>query len=59
MIIATHSGKFHADDVWAVAVLDLVFPDSDLVRTRDPEVIAAADEAGLAMLFTGMRHFRH
>ena len=26
---------------------------------RDPEVIAAADEAGLAMLFTGMRHFRH
>ncbi|MBA3730607.1 MAG: bifunctional phosphoribosylaminoimidazolecarboxamide formyltransferase/IMP cyclohydrolase, partial [Sphingomonas sp.] len=26
---------------------------------RDPEVIAAADDAGLAMLFTGMRHFRH
>ncbi len=26
---------------------------------RDEEVIAAADEAGLAMVFTGMRHFRH
>jgi phosphoribosylaminoimidazolecarboxamide formyltransferase/IMP cyclohydrolase len=26
---------------------------------RDDEVIAAADEQGLAMLFTGMRHFRH
>src|SRR5690348_9254841 len=26
---------------------------------RDDEVITAADEAGLAMLFTGMRHFRH
>ncbi|HZF43487.1 MAG TPA: bifunctional phosphoribosylaminoimidazolecarboxamide formyltransferase/IMP cyclohydrolase [Sphingomonadaceae bacterium] len=26
---------------------------------RDAEVIAAADDAGLAMLFTGMRHFRH
>ena len=26
---------------------------------RDDEVIAVADEAGLAMLFTGMRHFRH
>jgi phosphoribosylaminoimidazolecarboxamide formyltransferase/IMP cyclohydrolase len=26
---------------------------------RDEEVIAAADEAGLTMLFTGMRHFRH
>jgi phosphoribosylaminoimidazolecarboxamide formyltransferase / IMP cyclohydrolase len=26
---------------------------------RDAEVIAAADRAGIAMLFTGMRHFRH
>jgi len=26
---------------------------------RDEEVIAAADEHGLAMVFTGMRHFRH
>jgi len=26
---------------------------------RDEEVIKAADEAGLAMVFTGMRHFRH
>lgn len=26
---------------------------------RDEDVIAAADEAGLAMAFTGMRHFRH
>ena len=26
---------------------------------RDDEVIAAADAAGLAMVFTGMRHFRH
>jgi phosphoribosylaminoimidazolecarboxamide formyltransferase/IMP cyclohydrolase len=26
---------------------------------RDAEVIAAADEHGLAMLFTGVRHFKH
>jgi len=26
---------------------------------RDAEVIAAADKAGVAMVFTGMRHFRH
>ncbi len=26
---------------------------------RDPEVIAAADAAGIAMVFTGVRHFRH
>jgi phosphoribosylaminoimidazolecarboxamide formyltransferase/IMP cyclohydrolase len=26
---------------------------------RDKEVISAADEHGIAMVFTGMRHFRH
>ena len=26
---------------------------------RDEEVIAAADEHGIAMVFTGQRHFRH
>ncbi|HKX13533.1 MAG TPA: bifunctional phosphoribosylaminoimidazolecarboxamide formyltransferase/IMP cyclohydrolase, partial [bacterium] len=26
---------------------------------RDEEVISAADEHGMTMLFTGMRHFRH
>jgi phosphoribosylaminoimidazolecarboxamide formyltransferase / IMP cyclohydrolase len=26
---------------------------------RDEDVIAAADKAGIAMVFTGMRHFRH
>jgi phosphoribosylaminoimidazolecarboxamide formyltransferase/IMP cyclohydrolase len=26
---------------------------------NDQKVIDAADEAGLAMVFTGMRHFRH
>ena len=26
---------------------------------RDPEVIAAANERGVAMVFTGVRHFRH
>ena len=26
---------------------------------RDKEVIQAADEANMAMIFTGMRHFRH
>jgi phosphoribosylaminoimidazolecarboxamide formyltransferase/IMP cyclohydrolase len=26
---------------------------------RDAEVITAADERGMAMVFTGVRHFRH
>lgn len=45
MIIATHSGKFHADDIWAVVVLDILFPGSELVRTRDAEKIRQADFA--------------
>lgn len=45
MVIATHSGKFHADDAWAVAALKVLFPDAGLVRTRDMAVIEAADFA--------------
>jgi uncharacterized UPF0160 family protein len=45
MIIATHSGKFHADDVWAVMVLDILFPGCELVRTRDADRIRQADFA--------------
>lgn len=59
----------------AVAASDAFFPFPDGLLTlaeagaraviqpggsmRDDAVIAAADEAGLAMVFTGMRHFRH
>jgi uncharacterized UPF0160 family protein len=45
MIIATHSGKFHADDVWAVAVLHMLFPENELIRTRDGAKITEADFA--------------
>lgn len=45
MIIATHSGKFHADDAWAVAVLNILYPGSDIIRTRDTALIDAADFA--------------
>jgi phosphoribosylaminoimidazolecarboxamide formyltransferase/IMP cyclohydrolase len=59
----------------AVAASDAFFPFADGLKLiaeagataviqpggslRDDEVIAAADAAGLAMVFTGMRHFRH
>lgn len=43
MKVATHDGSFHADDVFALAVLRLLHPDLDIVRTRDPEALAAAD----------------
>jgi uncharacterized UPF0160 family protein len=43
MKVATHPGNFHADDVFAIAVLELVHGPLELVRTRDPEAQAAAD----------------
>jgi phosphoribosylaminoimidazolecarboxamide formyltransferase/IMP cyclohydrolase len=59
----------------SVAASDAFFPFADGLETviaagataviqpggsiRDAEVIAAADKAGVAMVFTGMRHFRH
>lgn len=45
MVIVTHSGKFHADDAWAVAVLKILFPQAQVVRTRDAATIEAADFA--------------
>jgi len=36
--IVTHDGEFHADDVFAVAVLKMVFPDASVFRTRNPEM---------------------
>ncbi len=61
--------------VGAVAASDAFFPFPDALLAiaeagataviqpggamRDEEVIAAADAAGLAMIFTGLRHFRH
>jgi uncharacterized UPF0160 family protein len=45
MVIVTHSGKFHADDAWAVAVLNVLFPEWEIIRTRDPAAIEAADFA--------------
>ena len=68
-------GLSEAPTVGSVVASDAFFPFADGLITaaeagataviqpggsmRDAEVIAAADEAGLAMVFTGMRHFRH
>ncbi len=44
------------DNAAAVGVSAVIQPGGSM---RDEEVIAAADEHGIAMVFTGMRHFRH
>ena len=73
--IAAQKAKEHLGTEGSVVASDAFFPFADgLVAAieagataviqpggsvRDEEVIAAADEAGVAMAFTGMRHFRH
>ncbi|MFT2091097.1 MYG1 family protein [Paraglaciecola sp. 2405UD69-4] len=41
--IVTHSGNFHADDVFSVAAIKNIYPNCTLVRTRDKDIIAKAD----------------
>jgi phosphoribosylaminoimidazolecarboxamide formyltransferase / IMP cyclohydrolase len=44
------------DAAAAAGITAIIQPGGSM---RDAEVIAAADEHGIAMVFTGMRHFRH
>jgi len=44
------------DNAAAAGITAVIQPGGSM---RDAEVIAAADEHGMAMVFTGMRHFRH
>ncbi len=44
------------DNAAAVGIAAVIQPGGSI---RDEEVIAAADEHDMAMVFTGMRHFRH
>jgi len=73
--VAAHKSSEHLGTKGSVVASDAFFPFADGLITaieagataviqpggsvRDEEVIAAADEAGVAMAFTGMRHFRH
>ena len=43
--IATHNGNFHADDVFSIAALKIIFPAFKLIRTRDLALIGQADIA--------------
>ena len=44
------------DNAGAAGISCIIQPGGSM---RDDEVIAAANEHGMAMVFTGMRHFRH
>lgn len=43
MKIVTHNAKFHTDDVFATATLLTLYPDAEVIRTRDEALIKTAD----------------
>ena len=43
MLVATHDGSFHADEVFAIAALGLLGEPLETVRTRDAATLARAD----------------
>lgn len=43
IIIATHSGSFHADDVFSVAVMKMVHPNAQVIRSRDLKELEKAN----------------
>ena len=51
-----HRGSTGLDVAIEAGVTAVIQPGGAM---RDDEVIARANEAGIAMVFTGMRHFRH
>jgi len=74
-IAAAKAGAFKLSTQASVLASDAFFPFADGLEAaiaagitaaiqpggsrRDDEVIAAADKAGIAMVFSGLRHFRH
>ena len=41
--VVVHDGKFHCDDIFAVATLELVHGEMNIIRTRDQSIIEKAD----------------
>ena len=41
--IGTHSGNFHADDVFAIAALSFIHPEYEIIRSRDEEILTQCD----------------
>ncbi len=43
MIVATHNGSFHADELIGCMILSFIEPNLSIIRSRDPEVLNEAD----------------
>ncbi|WP_294462829.1 MYG1 family protein [uncultured Ruminobacter sp.] len=60
MIIATHSGSFHADEVTACVIFKLLDATTKIIRSRDPEELEKADYViDVSGKFDLQKHFDH
>ncbi len=58
--IAVHNGNFHADDVTAFAILNKIFPNNELVRTRDPDELKSCTfRVDVGLYYNGETDFDH
>jgi len=58
--LVTHSGTFHADDIYSYAVLSSIFRHHSLSRTRDPQVIESGDIVfDVGEVYDGSTRFDH
>jgi uncharacterized UPF0160 family protein len=60
MLVATHNGSFHADEVTASVIFYLLDPETRFIRTRDPEAMEKADYVvDVSGQFDLEKHFDH
>ena len=59
MLIATHDGSFHADETVACAVISYVYERSQVIRSRDPQVLETADIIIDVSGINDEKHFDH
>lgn len=58
--IITHSGSFHLDDVTSYAILNKIFPQNELIRTRDMDVINTGDIVfDVGLVYDEVKFFDH
>lgn len=59
MLIATHDGTFHADETTACAILTYLYPNSSVIRSRDPQELEQADIILDVSGINDAKHFDH
>jgi uncharacterized UPF0160 family protein len=61
-LLITHPGQPHIDDIFAYAVLSKIFPEHELIRTRNELIIHETEDSivfDVGMKFDGQKYFDH